>query len=228
MAGLETRYYKIEKLLKWENREQVDEMLLQGMNPEKVSKWCKENGFSISKQKLYDYKEMIRKSAAKKITVEELIGMGGDRRVPVVLEQLGMGNVQEVVKNEIEVLDAIVQIGFDNLKTMANVSPKDMLRAIELKDKITGGAMGGLTLYGLDQLRELEEKKFGAILEVVMKYLPEDKLEEIQESIEVAEREFYQLYAPEFLEDYDKQIADMQQEELLNATGDNTVVSDGI
>lgn len=206
MAGLETRYYKIEKLLKWENREQVDEMLLQGMNPEKVSKWCKENGFSISKQKLYDYKEMIRKSAAKKITVEELIGMGGDRRVPVVLEQLGMGNVQEVVKNEIEVLDAIVQIGFDNLKTMANVSPKDMLRAIELKDKITGGAMGGLTLYGLDQLRELEEKKFGAILEVVMKYLPEDKLEEIQESIEVAEREFYQLYAPEFLEDYDKQI----------------------
>lgn len=228
MAGLETRYYKIEKLLKWECREQVDEMLLQGMNPEKVSKWCKENGFSISKQKLYDYKEMIRKASAKKITVEQLIGIGGDRRVPVVLEQLGMGNVQEVVKNEIEVLDAIVQIGFDNLKQMASVSPKDMLRAIELKDKITGGSMGGLTLYGLDQLRELEEKKFGAILEVVMKYLPEDKIEEIQEAIEVAERDFYQCYAPEFLEDYDSQIATMQQEELLNATGDSTVVSDGM
>lgn len=228
MANLETRYYKIEKLLKWENREQVDEMLLQGMNPEKVSKWCKENGFSISKQKLYDYKEMIRKAAAKQITVEALIGMGGDRRVPVVLEQLGMGNVQEIVKNEIEVLDAIVQIGFDNLKQMGNVTPKDMLRAIELKDKITGGSMAGLSLYGIDQLRELEEKKFGAILEVVMKYLPEDKLEEIQEAIEIAEREFYVLHAPEYLEDYDNQIAQMQQEELLKATGDSTVVSDGI
>lgn len=222
---LETKYYKIEKLLKWENREQVDTMLLQGMAPEKVSKWCKENGFNISKQKLYDYKEMIRKAATKRITVEELIGIGGDRRVPVVLEQLGMGNVQEIVKNEIEVLDAIVQIGFDNLKTIGNITPKDMLRAIELKDKITGGSMGGLTLYGIDQLRELEEKKFGAILQVVMKYLPEDKLEEIQEAIEIAEREFYRDYAPEYLEQYDEQIAQMQQEELLNATGDNTVVS---
>lgn len=222
---LETKYYKIEKLLKWESREQVDTMLLQGMNPEKVSNWCKENGFSISKQKLYDYKDMIRKAASKRITVEELIGIGGTRRVPVVLEQLGMGNVQEIVKNEIEVLDAMVQIGFDNLKAMGNVAPKDILRAIELKDKITGGSMGGLTLYGIDQLRELEEKKFGAILEVVMKYLPEDKLEEIQEAIEVAERNFYSDNAPEYLEQYDQQIEQMQKEELLNSTGDNTVVS---
>ena len=46
--GLETKYYKLEKLVKWEHREQVDTMLLNGVSPHKVSDWCKEQGFSIS------------------------------------------------------------------------------------------------------------------------------------------------------------------------------------
>lgn len=218
---LETKYYKIEKLLKWEHRHEVDRMLAGGVSPQKVSEWCKDKGLSISKQKLYDYKDMLRRSASKKITIEQLLGLGETRRTPIILETLGMGEVQEIVKNELEVLDAMIQLGFNNIKKSPDVKMGDVLRAIELKDKITGGAHGGLTMYGIDQLRELEEKKFSAILEVVMKYLPEDKLEEIHEAIENAEREFYTEYAPEYLEDYDNEIERRQIEEM-----DAIIVSD--
>ena len=54
--ALETKYYKLEKLVKWEHCNEVNEMLLSGVSPHKVSDWCKENGFSISHPKLYEYK----------------------------------------------------------------------------------------------------------------------------------------------------------------------------
>lgn len=205
---LETKYYKIEKLLKWEKRDLVDEMIVTGVSPEKVAKWCKEQGFSISKQRMYDYREMLNRAIQKKITVEYLLGMGDTRRTPIVLQTLGMTEATDLVKNEMEVLDAIIQIGMNSLKGTTSMKMADVLRAIELKDKVTGGSHGGLTGYGLDQLRELEEAKFAAIIKVVMKYIPDEKLEEIQDEIEEAERTFYQEYAPEYLDEYDKAIKD--------------------
>ena len=58
---LETKYYKIEKLLKWDKRQLVDEMLLTHVSCPAVAKWCKEQGFDISKGKMYDYKEDLKK-----------------------------------------------------------------------------------------------------------------------------------------------------------------------
>lgn len=221
---LETKYYKIEKLLKWEFRDEVDKMLIANtMSPAKVSEWCKERGFSISKQKLYDYKDMLQRAIQQQISVEHLLGIGETRQVPQILRTLGMGAMTQLVKNELEVLDTIIQIGFNNLVETRMVDIKDAMKAIELKDKITGGAHGGLTGYGLTQLRELEEAKFAAIIKVVMQYLPEDKLEEVQEEIELAERNFYEQYAPEYLDDYDMEMRRRLEE---SATGDNTIVGD--
>ena len=205
---LETKFYKIEKLLRWENRKLVDEMIITGTSPAQVSKWCVAHGFSISSQKMYDYKEMLLRAIQKKITVEYMLGIGDTRRTPIVLKTLGMTEGTELVKNEMEVLDGIIQMGMSSLKVIPNIKMQDVLRAIELKDKLTGGTHGGLTGYGLDQLRELEEAKFAAIIKVVMKYISDDKLEEIQDEIEEAERKFYTEYAPEYLEEYDKAIQD--------------------
>ena len=205
---LETKYYKIELLLKWDKREALDNMLITGSSPEKVSIWAKAEGFSISRQKLYDYKDMLTRSIQRKITVEKLIGIGDTRKTPVVLKTLGMTETTDLVKNQMEVLDGIIQMGMNSLQNMPIIKMTDVLRAIELKDKITGGSDGGLTGYGLDQLRDLEEAKFSAIIGVVMKYLPEEKITEIQDEIEEAERKFYEDYAPEMLDEYDKVIQD--------------------
>jgi hypothetical protein len=218
---LETKFYKLEKLVKWEHIDEVNEMLMNGVSPHRVSEWCLENGFKISHPKLYEYKEMLQTAITKQITVERLLGIGVPKRTPIVLQALGLHSAKNLVKNEMEVLDAIVQRGYDALTNNPQIKIQDALRAIELKNKLTQGQHAGLTGYGLDQLRELEQAKFSAIVEIVLQYLPEDKHDELQDAIAKAERKFYEEQAPEFLEEYEKQL----EEELANDPS-NTIVSD--
>lgn len=218
---LETRYYKLEKLVKWEHRETVDDMLMSGVSPHKVSDWCKERGFKISHPKLYEYKEMLQKSITQQISVERLLGIGVPKRTPILLQQLGIkGGVKDFVKNEMEVLDGIIQLGFNALATSPTIRLNDAMKAIELKNKLTQGQHNGLTGYGLDQLRELEKAKFDAMVEVVLKYVPEDKVGELEEAIGEAERTFYEEQAPELLEEYERAMQEEQD------TQDEVIVSD--
>lgn len=221
MTQLETRYYKLEKLVKWEHVEQVNEMLLSGISPHKVSEFCKEKGFSISHPKLYEYKEYLQTAITQRITVERLLGIGVPKRSPIQLQALGILASTDMVKNETEVLDAIIQRGFNALTQNPVVKLQDAMRAIELKQKLTGGNHGGLTSYGLDQLRAVEKAKFEAMVSVVMEYVPEDKIPELESAIQMAERNYYEQYAPELLEEYDKAL---QEEIELDAN--NVIVDD--
>ena len=142
---LETKYYKRERLCRWEHIEEVNEMLVSGITPNKVAEWCKEHGFHISRSKLYEYKEILQTALAKEITVERLLGIGVPKRSPIVLQALGIENAKNLVKTEMEVLDGIIQRGFCALLASPEVKVTDALRAIELKNKITQGAHGGLT-----------------------------------------------------------------------------------
>lgn len=218
---LETRYYRLEALVKWDKVDQVNEMLMNGISPHRVSAWCKENGFSISHPKLYEYKEYLQTAITKQITVERLLGIGVPKRNPIQLQALGITNAKNTVKNEMDVLDAIVQRGFDALTQSPTIKIQDALRAIELKNKLTNGAHGGLTGYGLDQLREVEQAKFDAMVRVVLKYVPEDKHEELEQAIAEAEREYYETKAPELLEEYEKQL-----QEEIDSDPNNTIVDD--
>lgn len=220
-TGLETRFYKLEKLVKWEHIDEVNTMLLSGVSPKQVSNWCKERDFQISHPKLYEYKDLLQDAISKHITVERLLGIGVPRRTPIQLQALGIASAKNMVKNELEVLDGIIQLGFNALQTTPAVKLQDALRAIELKNKLTGGNHGGLTGHGLDSLRELEQAKFQAIVDVVLTYLPDDKHGELEVAIAEAERAFYEEKAPHLLEQYDDAI-----QEEIEKDPRNTVVSD--
>ncbi len=220
---LETRYYKLEKLVKWDRVDEVNEMLMSGISPHKVSEYCKEHGFSISHPKLYEYKELLQTAITKQITVERLLGIGVPKRTPIQLQALGITAAKDMVKNEIDVLDAIVQRGFQALTANPTVKLQDAMRAIELKQKLTGGSHGGLTNYGLDQLRAIEQAKFNAMVQVVMRYIPEDKIPELEEAISTAEREYYVNEAPDLLDEYDKTL---QEEIDAMQSHIDTIVSD--
>lgn len=226
VVKLETKYYKLEKLVKWDHIDEVNEMLLNGISPHKISDWCKERGFAISHPKLYEYKDMLQTAIAKQITVERLLGIGVPKRSPIQLKALGITAAKDMVKNEMDVLDAIIQRGFDALTQNPSVKLQDAMRAIELKSKLTGGAHGGLTNYGLDQLREVEKAKFNAMVTVVMKYVPEDKHEELEVAIASAEREYYEKHAPELLEEYEKALQDEIDNMPPDSPQDEIVVSD--
>lgn len=219
---LETKYYKLEKLVKWEYIEQVNEMLMAGVSPKQVQVWCDERGFKISHPKLYEYKEILQTAITKRITVERLLGIGVPKRTPIVLQALGIQNVKNMVKNEIEILDTIIHMSMAALQASPTIKIETALKAIELKNKLTEGKHAGLTNYGLDQLRELEQAKFNAIVSVVLEYLPEDKHEELEAAIAKAERDFYHSRAPELVEEYEKAV----QEGLEDIDPDNTIVTD--
>jgi hypothetical protein len=213
---LETRYYKLEKLVKWEHIDTVNEMLMSGVSPHEVSKWCKERDFSISHPKLYEYKDMLQEAITRRITVERLLGIGVPKRTPIVLQALGIQGVKQHVKNEIEVLDTIIHLGMGALHNSPTIKIETALKAIELKNKLTDGKHAGLTNYGLDQLRELEQAKFNAIVAVVMQYIPEDRHDELEAAIAKAERDFYHARAPELLDEYEQAVQDGLEEVVVS------------
>jgi len=216
---LETRYYKLEKLVKWEHIDTVNEMLMSGISPHEVSRWCKERNFSISHPKLYEYKEMLQEAISRRITVERLLGIGVPKRTPIVLQALGIQGVKQHVKNELEVLDSIIHLGMSAISNSPTIKIETALKAIELKNKLTDGKHAGLTGYGLDQLRELEQAKFNAVMEVVLKYVPEEHHEELEAALATAERNFYHERAPELLEEYEQAVQEGMEDIVVSDEG---------
>lgn len=219
---LETKFYKLERLCKWEHVGSVNEMLVSGISPHQVSKWCREKGFHISHPKLYEYKDILQTAITKSITVERLLGIGVPKRTPIVLQALGIQGVKKMVKNELEVLDMILHMGMSSLENLpvAAIKVETMLKAIEIKNKLTEGKHAGLTNYGLDQLRELEQAKFNAMVSVVLTYLPEERHEELEYAIAQAERDFYHKRAPELVEEYER----ATEEQLSELGGDDDII----
>lgn len=207
----ETGYYRLEKFIKWEHIGEANEMLIQGCSPRQVSQWCKDHGFSISHPKLYEYKELLQESIAREITIERLLGIGVPKRKSILLEALDQNGVTHYVKNEMELLDHLIHAGMSALNRAPEIKIETAMKAIELKNKLTGGKHAGLTMYGLDQLRELERAKMDAIIEVVMSYLPEDKHEELAQAVALAERAFYETQAPELLAEYEQALKDQEE-----------------
>ncbi|MNH25730.1 hypothetical protein D3C79_857470 [compost metagenome] len=165
---------------------------------------------------------MLQEAITRRITVERLLGIGVPKRTPVILQALGMQGVKQHVKNELEVLDTVIHLAMSALQNNPTIKLETALKAIELKNKLTEGKHAGLTNYGLDQLRELEQAKFNAMVQVVMQYVPEDKHEELESAIAQAERNFYSERAPELLEEYEQAVQEGMQE--LNP--DDVIVSD--
>ena len=116
-------------------------------------------------------------------------------------------------------MDTIIHLGMSALSNSPTIKVETALKAIELKNKLTDGKHAGLTNYGLDQLRELEQAKFNAIVEVVMQYIPDDKHDELEAAIAKAEREFYHARAPELVEEYERAVEEGMEDIVVSDEG---------
>lgn len=89
-----------------------------------------------------------------------------------------------------QVLDTIIAQGMQSIVMGdAPISPKDLLKAIEVKAKLTNNANQGLSLEGLQELRVHVMARDNAVAQALMKYVPEDKQAEALTSIDEAEQE---------------------------------------
>lgn len=100
-------------------------------------------------------------------------------------------NTVEKVYSDIQVLDEIIQKGYNALQYTETADIPHALRAIEIRAKLTDNSMQGLSLVGLRELRMRTQAKHSAMLDSIMKYVPEEKHEELLDYIDEQEKSFY-------------------------------------
>jgi hypothetical protein len=204
---------KLEELFEWKKRVFVDKMLDDGESPNQVHKWIVENGFVVSMPTVYTYAKRRKEAIVKGIQMDKMMdkrkdydeqghskadrrridkAKSGTNAMNLTNEQRKANNLTvDKISSDLELLDAVMQKGYETLLNMEGIAPKDFLKAIELKHKLTGGSHNGLTIYGLEEIRLREAARESAIMTILLEFIEEEKHEEVLTRMDTATKEFY-------------------------------------
>lgn len=108
-------------------------------------------------------------------------------------------NSKRRVMSDVEFLDVLIQKGMETLAQMPSIDPGKALKAIELKHKLTQGKHGGVTIYGMEEIRLRENARENAMVEAIQRFVPEDQQEALLEQLEYTSKEFYKQHGLEDL-----------------------------
>ncbi|ARQ95111.1 hypothetical protein FLAPJACK_184 [Bacillus phage Flapjack] len=184
----------------------VDNMLDEGKTYDYIIEFCKEQGLSISKASLTNYKKKREESIETGVPLLQLLDKRSkdnvtyisEKRVEMFNEQekesynpIGAIDKVEKVFNDIEFLDEVIHKGFKGLSSFDIVDIPLAMKAMEIKAKITNNALGGLSVSALKEMAIKVRCKESALTEVVMKYVPVEQHEQLFEDLAAAEQEFY-------------------------------------
>lgn len=208
---------KMELILAWKKRPFIDKMLDDGESPNKVQKWMLENGLEISVPTVYTYAKKRKEAIINGVKFEAI----ADKRTAKSKKEMGEGEAKQSsvrkkvieerkkkeelppeekkqlqktikrVQSELEILDAIIDKGYQTLQMMEVISPDMAIKAIKLKNEITDGQHNGITMYGLEQIRLREAARENAMLMILLEFVPDEKHEEVLAKMERATREYY-------------------------------------
>lgn len=195
----------------------VDNMLDEGQTYEYIISFCKENGLSISKASLTNYKkkreealktgkpllQLLDKRAKDNVTYitnKEVQAFKAKKKDttkdsdPAASTAATITDINKVDKvfNDLEFLDEIITKGAKGLKAFDVVDTPLAMKAIELKAKITNNQLSGLSIAGLRELKLRMTCKESALTEVIMKYVPEEQHDQLFKDLEEAEQRFYE------------------------------------
>ena len=86
------------------------------------------------------------------------------------------------------------------------------MAAIKLKAELTGGNHGFLTNFGMEHLRDIENKKYSLIINHLLSYIPEDKKAEAVSKISEIEDKYYQ--STDYYEEYLRASGEFKEAEI--------------
>lgn len=190
-------------------RSKVDAALESGdMSYTEIVELCAEYDLEISPSTLTRYKEKLIQAREENIDVIELldkrrkagniIDIKSKRNTDLANNDVERGELYDEtfgavdkIYNDVQFLDALIQKSAETMKYTDTVDFNYGLRAIEVKSKITGNKLQGLSLVGLRELKLRHEAKQNALLQAIMHFVPEENHKELQEYIAQAEDEFY-------------------------------------
>jgi len=191
----------------------VDNMLDEGQTYDYIIDFCKENGLSISKASLTNYKKKREEAIDKGAPLLQLLDKRAKDNVTYISnKQVDMfrqqkdeedaeiahaASVTDMTKidkvfHDLEFLDMVIEKGMKGLKAFEVVDTPLAMKAIELRAKITNNQLGGLSIAGLRELKLRQQARESAMMEIIMKYVPEDKHDVLFSDMEESERLFYE------------------------------------
>jgi hypothetical protein len=193
----------------------VDNMLDEGQTYDYIIEFCKEHGLSISKASLTNYKKKREESIATGKPLLQLLDKRAKDNVtyitnkeveafkkkkqdtPIKHEIIQATSITDITKvdkvfNDLEFLDEIISKGMKGLKAFDVVDTPLAMKAIELRAKITNNQLSGLSIAGLRELKLRQQARESAMMEIIMKYVTEDKHDELFADMDEAEQRFYE------------------------------------
>ena len=210
---------KIKLLMDSPYIDDVNKMIDVGTYISDIKRFLESKDFTISRQYISFYKNIRKNLAAEEENVDKFIQKSPVSKLIEDQEKsLKEGSSASKLKNDLEFLDMVIQTGTDQLKTMiANndymISIQEVFKAIELKDKLTDGALEGYTDFGIKNLQQMTENKYIELLEYMFKYIPEEDRSKLLNELEEVEEEYYKStdYYEYYLRNIGKSEAEIQR-----------------
>ena len=188
-------------------------MVDSGTSIPQVHHWVEEHGFNISVDYVRQYARMRKQNMVDGISMAHLIGVTGDSP-QYDPNDPSTKATSEKLKSEIDALDLLIQKGYKTLTEIGDkpVSPGTMMAAIRLKNDLTDGSHGFLTNFGMEQLREIEQRKYALIIDHLMSYIPDEFKQEAANQIPAIEENYY--YGTAYYEEYLKATGEYTDDEM--------------
>lgn len=209
---------KLIALMEWKERPRLEKMIDDETPAKDLVAWCNKNGFSISLPTMYTYMKQRRESVVNNLTnellepktedslrkaLEDASRKGGEQskenraeeraKVKATLEkELANQDSPKRIRHDLELLDEVIQKGFDTLSKMDVISPVTAIKAIEMKHKLSNGSTGGYTHYGLEEIKLREAGREQAITTAILEFIPMEQHDAVIQRMEDLTRAYYE------------------------------------
>lgn len=196
--------------------DEVNRMIEAKLSLQSIKAYLDEQGFNISTTYLGTYRRLRKSYSAEENNLEDFINKAPVKKLIEDQEkEIQEGSQVNKLKSDLEFLDMVIQSGSDQLKTLIKendylITIDNVFDAIKLKDKITDGALAGLTQFGIKNLQEITEKKYMQLLQSIFKHVPDSEKQKVLSELEEVEEDYYK--GTDYYEDYLRNIGKTEKE----------------
>lgn len=196
--------------------DEVNRMIDIRASIQSIKDYLDKQGFNISWSYLSKYRKIRQAYSAEENNLEDFIKKSPVKKLIEDQEkEIQSGSQVNKLKSDLEFLDMVIQSGSDQLKTLIKendylITIDNVFDAIKLKDKITDGALAGLTQFGIKNLQEITEKKYMQLLQSMFKHVPDSEKQKVLSELEEVEEDYYK--GTDYYEDYLRNIGKSEKE----------------
>jgi hypothetical protein len=190
-------------------RSKVDNMLDEKQTYEYILSYLESKNFSMSKASLTNYKKKREEAIETGKPLIQLLDKRAKDNVSYIADkevkpfsvvesgssssaQVHDLNKRDSVYSDLELLDEVIRKGMKGLRAFDVVDTPLAMKAIELKAKLTGNQLNGLSIASIRELHIRQAAKEAALTETLMRYIPEDMHDEVFAALAQSEQDFFE------------------------------------